>query len=44
MQLSSNETNHAIKTWADLNRHFFLRRHTDSQQVHKKIFNITNHH
>ena len=23
---------------------FFQRRHTDGQQAHKKMFNITNHH
>ena len=36
--------NNLIKKWAkDLNRHFFQRRHTDGQQVHEKMLNITNH-
>ena len=26
----------------DLNRHFFHRRHTNGQQVHEKVVNITN--
>ena len=43
--------NNSIKIWAeDLNTHFFQRRHTESQQVHEKMLNITeqqasqNHH
>ena len=32
-----------IKKWAeDLRKHFFWRRHTDGQQVHEKVFSITN--
>ena len=33
-----------IKKWAeDLSRHFFQRKHINSQQVHEKIVNVTNH-
>ena len=32
-----------IKKWAeDLRKHVFWRGHTDSQQVHEKVFSITN--
>ena len=36
--------NNLIKKWAeDLNRYLFQRRHTDGQQTHEKMLNITNH-
>ena len=38
-------TNNLIKKWAEnLNIYFFQRRHTDGQQTHERLLNITNHH
>ena len=37
-------TNNLIKKWTqDLNRHFFQRRYTDSQEAKEKMLNITNY-
>ena len=44
MCTSQYQTDKLIKKWVEeLNRHFFFpqRRHTDGQQVHEKILNIT---
>ena len=33
-----------VKKWAeDMNRHFFQRRHPDSQQKHEKMLDVTHH-
>ena len=43
MELNSRNSNNLIKKWVeDMNGHL-QRRHTNGQQTHEKIFNITNH-
>ena len=32
-----------FKKWAGVEKTFFQRRHTDCQQAHEKMLNITNH-
>ena len=40
----TQQKDNVIKKWTEeLNRHIFYRRHTDGQEAHEKMFNITNH-
>ena len=40
----TNKQKNWLQKWeGNMNRHFFQRKHTDSQEAYKKMPNITNH-
>ena len=43
MQLNIKETNNPIQKWAEDLKTFLQRRHTDGQEAHEKMLNITNY-
>lgn len=44
IQTNIKEKSNQIKKWVEeLNRHLFQRKHTDGQQVHKRMLTLANH-
>ena len=44
LQLNSKKKKNLFQNWAEeLNRRFFQRKHTEGQQTHEKMLNITHH-